>query len=248
VKSHTPPLFKILHLGINIILFVLICWQILFGPFFQIKTIYLKGDPNVIYNLAAFKTNENLILFSSQNFIRKIKQQIPFIKSANVYKNFPSSLTVEVIDRKPIFYSTYENQTIFIDEEGKILPNLKIWDNVSKTKLNCEIKIDKNTDSVSDADLIKQFMTVFRLIDETSWTVDDFTCINKNENKMTVENIEIIYLSSIDANNLISSLQVLFKQFRIEGKQPVRIDLRFSKPVVQYKSENLNSASPSGNN
>ena len=164
-----------------------------------------------------------------------------------MYKKFPSSIVIETINRNPIFYTAYEDNIAFIDEEGKVLPNLKIWQNTLKIKLNCEIQIDKNNETVANLDLTKQFITINNMISQTDLRPTEFICTDKNVYKIIIENIEIVFLSDIDENNLISSLQVLFKQFRIEGKQPVRIDLRFSKPVVQYESENLNSAFPSGN-
>jgi len=247
VKSKTPIIFAHLHVIINILLFVLICWQIFFGSFFRIKTIYIKGSEELINNQDLLKTNENLITLSTKNYIKKIKQNYPYIKSAIVYKKFPSSIVIETINRNPIFYTAYEDSIAFIDEEGKVLPNLKIWQNTLKIKLNCEIQIDKNNETVANLDLTKQFITINNMISQTDLRPTEFICTDKNVYKIIIENIEIVFLSDIDENNLISSLQVLFKQFRIEGKQPVRIDLRFSKPVVQYESENLNSAFPSGN-
>ena len=47
-------------------------------------------------------------------------------------------------------------------------------------------------------------------------------------------NFKAIYSSDQDAQSLAASLLFLFKQFRIEGKYPSKIDLRFEKPVIKY--------------
>ncbi len=91
---------------------------------FQYKNIIVKGNKFVKTEQVLEKINipENANLFSIN--LLEIQDQInhlEFVNFANVSRTFPSSICVNITERKPIAYFESENKLTVIDETGEIL-------------------------------------------------------------------------------------------------------------------------------
>ncbi len=110
-----------------IILFSILTLLLIFInlPFFYVSSIEVKGNVNT-----TSEEIEKIILLDDKSNIfwvndRKMElaiETLPYVESANIKKNVPNQLIVEVKEREPVAYLLYnKNSYIYIDKEGYVL-------------------------------------------------------------------------------------------------------------------------------
>ncbi len=112
---------KLLLLSLIIIILVLI---LLFTPLLQIKKINCTGNSKIsadeIVEASKIKIGDNLIRTSKSKAIDLIND-IPYIKSVEVSKKFPSTIDIKIVECKVHSYVVVNKKYIYLDDEGKVL-------------------------------------------------------------------------------------------------------------------------------
>ncbi len=103
--------------------------------FFDIKIIDIKGVEESltkeIYNSLSFLINKN-IFFLDQNTIEKNLNKFNFIEKYEVFREFPSFLSVKIEKTELVAIKIKENKKYYIGKNGKLIDFSKFE---SKTKL-----------------------------------------------------------------------------------------------------------------
>lgn len=107
---------------VGILFIVLIIMSL---PVFQIKTVVVSGNIDLskaeIVQVAEADTGTNIFAYISNKYEKKLAN-IPIIKTANIQKIYPNKLSINIVERIPIGYVVYlENTYIAIDNEGVVL-------------------------------------------------------------------------------------------------------------------------------
>lgn len=117
-----------LGLVVLIGVFYLIC----FCSFFQIKKIEISGNQKVkteaLENLIEKEISKKILLFSSKGIFlanmgeiqASVLGEFPQVAEAELGKNFPDGLMVEIKERKPVAVFCQDENYFFIDKEGVI--------------------------------------------------------------------------------------------------------------------------------
>jgi cell division septal protein FtsQ len=222
--------------------FIFIClffFIVLFvvNQFFQIKKVELIADRKITLANESELVNKNLIFIDKEEVRKLIIQKNSLLKKVTVDKIWPSTLRVTVYLYEPIA-SLIVNQGYFdLSFDGRILSKKK--DNQSLLPIiNYYQKLNNGSfqtgDWISFKDIQKTlfFINVLEQINLTPLTIDiigqDMLVFNLKDSK------KIIFSNSKNKETQDYQLELIIKQFKIEGKEFKKIDLRFEKPVITF--------------
>lgn len=114
----------------RILLLITILFLIIFVfinlPFFNVSTVYIKGNKELtneeIMNMTDLGTYRGNIFYYSKNKYEDILEENPYVSSGNIHKIYPSTIEVEIEEREVVAYVMYSESTyLYIDKEGNVL-------------------------------------------------------------------------------------------------------------------------------
>ncbi len=214
----------------------LITWTVMYvtGPDFLLHEVIITGHEDSISDLQIFR-QQNLLFLDT----RLLKQQLmteTLIKSADIRKIFPDKLSITIDERTPVVRLRSSDQTYLLDTEGVILPLLPRFAKLQLPEIGCQLLTVINGQG-KDIPALKPLLAIISEINrQPQLQIVSLTCINATYYSAVLDNgTEILLDVGKDPTQTIASLLFLVKQFRIEGKWPQLLDLRFDKPVLQEK-------------
>lgn len=213
--------------------------------FFRLKTVYLEANNNIVTNINLSKYKRNLIFLPLQDIKNYLIEQNSWVKDVYFEKHYPDSLIIKIIEREPLITVSLENKKYYVDIEGKVLSPLPQYETQVFAQLNCSVGEFHEGGKVSNQSILLGLKIISQLQKDSKEKVKYLECQNKDI-EINFEELLILVSPDKDANEVISSLQFLLKQFKIEGKRPKKIDLRFEKAVLipeGLPEENDSSAS-----
>ncbi len=114
---------KIIMLILIVLVAVFLC-TVRFIPIFNIKTIEIRGNEIVskdsIIDLCGIDINSNLYGINKNHSINLIKSNA-YIENVSISRKLPSTVIIEVEERKPLFVIQFEANFYYIDMHGNIL-------------------------------------------------------------------------------------------------------------------------------
>ena len=202
--------------------------------------IYASSE--IFSDTSVFQKKYNL-LFLPEKQIRVALTKNPYIKEINLIRQFPSTLVIRVVQRRPLLKVDIQNQTMFIDEEGNSMYPLSQFSNLQLPLLTCSIEqLEFDNTTITNRKLLRVLTIIYKTI-QKGVTIDTVVCEGTDTFFFTSGKTQVLFSSVQNSDGLASSLQYLFKQFRIESSYPERLDMRFEKPVLVPKIEALTPAS-----
>ncbi|MCQ2528131.1 MAG: FtsQ-type POTRA domain-containing protein [Saccharofermentans sp.] len=103
---------------------LVLAWSIAFHPYFRVNTVTVTGN----YELTDDEIMEGLNVQYGSHMFRNyfaagndLVKSNPYIEKINIKRKFPSSLEIEVTERKKIAYISTPDGYIAIDDEGTVL-------------------------------------------------------------------------------------------------------------------------------
>lgn len=197
---------------------------------FQVKTVFITGEPKLFTNSTIFTQKRNILLLNAQNFSEEIKKAHPLIKEIIVTKRYPNTLYVRVTERVPVAVYDTEAGPLFIDAEGIVLSNRGLQ--LLLPVLNCQISERNPGEQVVNSTTRAALDMLSKLINNQIQVLSARCSEEGNTVIVILIDTQFLFSATQNNNKLLSSLQFLLKQFRIEGNRPHLIDLRFDKPVL----------------
>ncbi len=121
-RQRRAPLRQNILIGTLVALVVIV--GLLFSPFFETKTINLRGcnrySLGEICDTISFHTGDNLVLFS-QSKAEKTLLSDPYIAAADISLILPDTMTITIEERLVRGYVPYMGAYLYIDMEGRVL-------------------------------------------------------------------------------------------------------------------------------
>ena len=230
---------------ILVVIFLLIgvCFLILKSSFFKVREVYIVGNSDIFPSLAFFKKDRNLLLTSTVAFSKEIQKNYPMVQTVAIQKRFPNTLWIEIEEREPVFISTESEAPLFIDSAGFLVPTFERFKAKEPIRLSCTLeKIEGGR--LTDNSLISLLSFVSQLKNDMLPPISHVVCKDSKNAALKIGTTTIKLSLPIQKQQILTnSLQFLFKQFRIEGKTPRTIDVRFTKPVLHFEQEQVASVS-----
>jgi cell division protein FtsQ len=217
------------------LIFYLLLYEI--DSTFKIKKIEIEGEKKQsLYGVNDYQ-NKNLILISEKEVEKKIIENNSIIKKITVKKDWPSTLRLSIEYYQPIASLVVTNGYLKLSEDGRILSKTKNSEQ-DLPVINYYQKLNSQSLSVGDRLSFKDILT-------SLYFIDRLTDLNLQTQSLDIVGDNMILFNLKDQQKIIFSsdkekelqeyeLREIIIQFKVEGKEFQKIDLRFEKPVVEF--------------
>lgn len=207
------------------------------NQFFLVKNIKVVSDKKFSLSNKNGLINKSLISLNEDVIAKKIVKDNFMLKTATVEKIWPDTLKISVSFHEPCASMVVNNGFFELSCDGRILKKTK---NVPQylPEINYYQKLNNGSfqagDKIDYEDINKALFFVQKLeeMNLTALTVDikgqDMLVFNLIDGK------QIIFSNGKDNNIQNYQLELIIRQFKIEGKDFEKIDLRFNKPIIQF--------------
>lgn len=196
--------------------------------FFTVKHIEVVGDPVQLEIKESLFVN-NLLFFQAESVVQKLKLDNPLVKSVEIKKKFPSTLIFVIYKRIPIAEIITSGIRFGIDEDAVIT------ETVSTSKLPtivADVPLARVGRAVKHPMIIQAIALMNKTKSFMQWShIESF---ETQSIRARSGQTDILITQTGDLSYVCDTLQTLMEGFRIKGTMPKSIDLRFSKPVVQF--------------
>jgi len=208
----------------------------LVNHFFLIKKIQIVSSDNNIKILGLdYFENKNILLFNSEKAGQELIGKNPLIKSVLIFKKLPDSLVIKAEKDTPIVIIKADNGFFLLSQSGKII--IKTKENNSGLPI---INYYQNLyyyqyqpGEIIDYQDILVCLSFLKKVEDLGLKVDTIDIAGVYMVAFNLDKKKIIF--SLEKNRTIQAyqLETLIKQFQIEGKEFVSLDLRFDKPIIK---------------
>jgi len=226
--------FSIFFLLLCSILFLIIFFV---NRFFLIKNIHLISDKKLSLVNKDKLINKSSLFINQEQIAKIIIKENFLLKSATVEKVWPDTLKISVTFYEPCALLVVNNGFFNLSCDGRILQKVKDVKSFLPI-INYYQKLNKNSfqtgDWINYRDIKQTLFFVERLkqINLVALTIDI-----KGQDMLVfklIDNKEIVFSSNKDEEVQDYQLELIVRQFKIEGKEFKKIDLRFEKPVITF--------------
>ena len=173
----------------------------------------------------------NIIFFPSEKVKHDLLKEYPQLQDVMIRKNFPHTITIIPVLRKPFAVLQTSKASYGIDKEGNVLglgyygPGLP------------ELRIDLPTVAVGTTLKDPKVKSALQFLDKSASFIPVTSIQTSNDGlflRATSDKTEILFTQDQNIDTLIATLQTIITGVRIKGTMPKIIDSRFSKPVIQW--------------
>mgnify|MGYP001563640162 CR=1 FL=1 len=243
------PIWKKRFFGLSILLLIIsggIFYLIFFASFFQIKEIKISGNEKVltsdIENVAwevLFSEGESIFILNPEKIKHQVLFSLPQVSQANVKREWPDGLIIEVRERKPAATFCQNGNCFFIDKEGIIFEPAP--ENSQLIKIFTEIGSLQNFSlgkKVLEKNIISSILKIESKLKEDLKITPESALLVSDErlNVKTFEGWEIYFDPTKDLNWQLTKLKaVLEEEISPEKRKNLDyIELRFGN-LAPYK-------------
>ncbi len=197
---------------------------------FSLRNIEVAGE-GLGVRIDPRKISTNLLFFPTKTLEEEILREYPLLGKVRIEKVYPHTLRISMIPRIPLAVVKNDTQSVVSDAMGMVLRDATSADlfpivTMGGTPVHVGQKIDDQ--------LVRTALAFLDLLRETL-TVDVVTATDSALLRARIEGIDIFFVQDGNMQEYATTLQRMISGFRIRGKLPAIIDLRFSKPIVTFR-------------
>lgn len=222
---------KIWHTVIMVVVIIsvsaLLSWGV--NTVFTIRNVEVVGE-GVRVSVDPEKMPRNLLFFPVAQVKNELLRGYPLIAEMNITKKYPGTLVISATLRAPKALVGAENTLYAIDKEGVVLEEYP--EKMHLPKILIDVPPAPSGKRVTDTRIIAALS--FLLETEGSIAITQITSGEGDTLQATDGVMNILFPQKSDIPAIVRTLQTMLVGFRIKGKLPSTIDLRFDKPVVTF--------------
>jgi len=232
---------RLKKINLLILFFLLFLFGLLFlNEYFRVKEVKIEADlPSLNFiGVEGFK-NKNLLFISTKKEELKLKNVNPQIKDVSIIKKPPNSLIIKIKSYSPKALIKTNQGFFVLSEDGRILFTVKNLSNFSLLPLiNYYQLVNQSVYFVGDwldFNDIKITLTLLNKLEEFNLKIKNIDILNEDMILFKLKDgEEIVFTSKKNWEKQIFPIPLILKQFKIEGRNFKRIDVRFDKPIVKF--------------
>lgn len=204
----------------------------------KVKTIKIEGvsKNTVLYGLEGIR-DSSLFLLSVPITENLIKKSNPFISSVSVVKQYPQTVTLSIFLYEPFAFFQGDKGFFMISQDGHILKKIKS-DEIDINlpiihyfeTLNFSSYVPGEKIDLKDVQMALNFL---KEVKSQNMQVNTIDINGVDVIAFKLKDKEIVFSSGKDGEGQIYQLEQIIHQFRIQGKDFKKLDLRFNKPVLE---------------
>ena len=207
------------------------------NEFFLIKNIQLIAEKKFVLVNKDKLINKSLLFADEGKISKKIILENYLLKAAVVEKIWPDTLKISVVFYEPCASLIINNGFFILSCDGRILQ--KTQDTLNDLPvINFYQKLNSGFFQIGDWIDYKDIKQALFFVDKLQQINTVPLTIDIKGQDMLVFNLagtkKIIFSNSKDRETQDYQLELIIKQFKIEGKDFNKIDLRFDKPIISF--------------
>lgn len=222
------------------ILLVIIFFLIIYysDAFFKVKKIEIIGSAKTLSIQGIESWNDqNMFLISSENIRQELITANPLLKDIKVEKIYPDMLrfTPSMISKSA--FLVVDQGYFLIGEEGRILQKVKKKES-GVPVINYYQKLHYTSWQSGDYVQYKDILTALHFLKKAKdlgLKIDAIDIVGLNMIALHLQEQKILFTTDKDKSIQDYQLETIIRQFKINGKQFKVLDLRFDKPIIQFK-------------
>ena len=219
---------------------------LLFSPRFQIQEMIISGNNNIStediekiatdkfkisFSFMGFNIDTESIFLSFGNKVNEIKEALPEIDRVSIKKNFPSGISIEIIEKEPFAIWSFNEETYLVDKNGSFIKNFS--DNEDYFSL---IKINQKEEfnNINKKEILNSLDKIKLKLEEYSIGISSFDLFNDKTKANTDESFPIIFNLDQNLDWQIEKLVIVFEKNNYLDKlgEIEYIDLNYENQVV----------------
>lgn len=197
---------------------------------FKLQVVYVSAPRELFTDARFFSKTANVLFLSTKKYAQQLQTVYPYVENITVQKRLPHSLSIAATGRIGRARLVSELGTLTVDGMGIVIPDF-ISTGADLVEVDCPFVAATPITKIVDQRMLFVLAFITKWQDQKNESITAVHCQEENP-IIIIGPTEIVVDKNQDAALLVSSLQFLFKQFRIEGSRPQRIDMRFEKPVL----------------
>jgi len=217
-------------IGFFLLVFLLGCTVYGMRNGFKVKNIEFIGNSmNIEFNERVL--SGNILFFPSDKIKNELLHEYPQLKDVIIRKKFPHTILIEPILRSPVAILVTSKALYGIDEAGNVLgvesggKNLpEMYIDPVRVRVGMTLQDEGVQNSLAFLEKSTSLFPVSKIITNG----DGSTLI------AITEDTQILFTQTQNIDVLIATLQTIVTGIRIKGSMPKIIDVRFTKPVIQW--------------
>lgn len=196
---------------------------------FTIRNIEVSGE-GIQIEVEESSFPKNLLFFPVDTLTAQILKNYPLVGSVNLKKKYPGTLVITAVPREPFAVAGVGSEIYLLDKAGVVLSPYPT--NSGLPVIHIAMPPMQPGATISDPAVSRALM----FLRETAplVTISDIMKVDSSALRAQTESMSILFAQQSDMPVLARTLQMMISGFRIKGKLPATIDLRFDKPVVTF--------------
>jgi len=210
-------------------------YLLLKSPAFLVKNIVVTTDYDITVNREIGKVLENVrgqnIFFVNEKDLgEKVKSADIKIREVDVEKQFLGKILVGIKSRQALAVVPVGVSFFLVDKEGLIFSEERETSGLPIINLSLQ-----NIGVGSRIDEKKGGKAVLLILDSLKGKEEVISIsVIEEEIQMWLQETLVLFPAEGEVDTKVNALQMVLSRFKIEGKRPTKIDLRFEKPIVTF--------------
>ncbi len=207
----------------------IVAFVMLINSLFSLQTVEVVGqDITIELNKKLLHTN---LLFIPLDQVRKqLLKDYVLLSDVEIQKKYPHTIRIIPKLRLPIARLYTRDRIVIVDKEGWVVGDVQ--SQATLPSLEFDIAHVFTGMKIQDARVLASLTFLSAL--PYDMQIERITIHDNASLRATSDRIDIYIPHAADMKKIATTLQTLRTGFRIKGKLPVIIDLRFDKPVVTF--------------
>lgn len=206
--------------------------------YFSIRNIEVNGLKKIdSFKGADLWSKKNIFLLSEEEIEKNLLAVNPLFKKVNVYKRYPNTLRLVIQKHEPFVYLSVYQGYFMLSDDARILSKSKTKEN-DLPVINYYQKLSYNIWQSGDFIKYKDIASALHFLRKTLDLGLEIYTIDISGTNMIALNLKdqtIFFTTEKDPSIQDYQVETIIRQFKITGKNFATLDLRFDKPIIQFR-------------
>jgi len=205
---------------------------------FRVKLIRVEGTLKdvTLFGLEDLK-DKRIVFLSTKKTEEQIKQINPFLSSVVIKKRYPSTLDITIEQAAPYIYLKADPGLLVLNLDGRIMQKIKdIKGNPILPYLTYFQKFNYASyqpGDIIDLREIKMALIFVKKVTDAGLKVNTIDIDGVGVIGLHLKGKTILFSSEKDVESQVYQMEQIVHQFKIQGKDFKKLDLRFNRPVLE---------------
>lgn len=204
----------------------------------KVKTIKIQGSHSgdTLFGLNSLK-DDSLLFLSEKKVNDVVGGNNPIVSSVTIKKQYPQTLLLTLFYYQPFAYLKASSGYFLLNRDSRVLKKIKDEEFIADLPVihyfqNINISTYQQGDKINYKDMMAAF-SLLTAVSKENLIVNTIDIDGVDVIGFNLKGKSILFSSEKDAGGQVYQLEQIIHQFRIQGKEFKKLDLRFNRPVLE---------------